>query len=178
MEPWPAGDEEQGVTEATYDVRVFQGLNTEHDAVKSLARQRACLTELGATICAHQLHELIGVSLLHRHFDLQPNERLVREWRGSSFCTEPQTWDRREHLTPYLWKLEADCSTRWKWYPLEFVSESGAGRHVDAQGRLLMRHRQFLSAFSRSLVEMSATDTFGIAILFEQMLRLSKDEFM
>lgn len=57
-----------------YDARVFQRLNEFHLARDYLEDKRESLTELGDVICRHGLHQRVGVSLLHKHFEISENE--------------------------------------------------------------------------------------------------------
>lgn len=64
----------------------------------------------------------MGVCLLHKHFDLKPNERLVEHAEGVRSIVEPVTQPADEHIIPYLWKVEVGSECRL--LPLEFMERN------------------------------------------------------
>jgi hypothetical protein len=145
-----------------YDPGVFQRLNEFHFAREHLAEKRESLAELGDVICLHGLHDRIGVSLLHKHFEIADNEILVREFvRNVSYIT-PREVDRLSSPLPYLWKAEISGG-RAAYYPLEFCEypdhvRPEAARDVD----VLRGSPAFLTAFANTLADLGLIEIFGI----------------
>lgn len=71
---------------------------------------------LGSIIKKHGIRHA-GVSLLHKHFDLNANERLV-EYVDKPHVSELKAVDLPDEMAiPYMWKFSSNG-----WYPLEFTS--------------------------------------------------------
>jgi hypothetical protein len=148
-----------------YDPRVFQRLNAFHLARDYLEDKRKSLTELGDLICRHGLHQRVGVSLLHKHFEITDNEFVVREFVRNVSYMKPCSIDQLSSPVPYLWKAEISdrCAS---YYPLEFcdypLDLKAAARH-DLE--ILDRSRAFLTAFANTLADLGLIEIFGLASL-------------
>jgi hypothetical protein len=77
-----------------YSHEVYDALPTIRQAHDSLKSVEATTMECVAKIFVeHGVHEYLGLTLLHRHFDMSPDERLVEEMHPDgppelySFCT-------------------------------------------------------------------------------------------
>jgi hypothetical protein len=83
-----------------YDARVFQRLNEFHLARDYLEDKRESLAELGDVICRHGLHQRVGVSLLHKHFEISDNELVVREFVRNLSYIKPWNIDQLSSPVP------------------------------------------------------------------------------
>ena len=135
-----------------YDARVFQRLNEFHLARDYLEDKRESLTELGDVICRHGLHQRVGVSLLHKHFEISENELVVREFDRNVSYIKPWNIDQLSSPVPYLWKAQIS-NGRALYYPLEFCDYP---QHLQAGARsdleILNGSLAFLTAFASAYV--------------------------
>lgn len=107
---------------AEYDITVFHDLYDFQIARTILAQLGPAVTVLGDVGCAHGLQEHVGANLLHKHFDLQDGEHVVRHFEGRVAMMRPKRIDSQtENVFPYLWQL-AYGSHGKHFYPLEFMA--------------------------------------------------------
>jgi hypothetical protein len=148
-----------------YDARVFQRLNEFHLARDYLEDKRKSLAELGDVICRHGLHQRVGVSLLHKHFEISDNEFVVREFVRNVSYIKPWNIDQLSSPVPYLWKAQIS-NGRALYYPLEFCEYS---QYLQADARhdleILNGSRDFLTAFANTLADLGLIEIFGLASL-------------
>jgi hypothetical protein len=164
---------------AVYKHKIFQELNDFSLARQSFQANQNKLTELGNIICHHGLHDIAGISLLHKHFNLDPDECLVEELADNCSYIKPQIKENKDDLTPYLWKVEQDSeSGEWRYYPLEFIGSSTIGTKVNKLADVIFNHQEFLLDMAAKLSELKLTDTFGIAIPHRDTIKLDRKEIM
>jgi hypothetical protein len=148
-----------------YDVSVFQRLNEFHLAKDYLENKRESLAELGDVICRHGLHQRVGVSLLHKHFEISDNELVVREFVRNVSYMKPWNIDQLSSPIPYLWKAQIS-DRRALYYPLEFCDYP---QHLKAAARndleILNGSLAFLTAFANTLADLGLIEIFGLASL-------------
>ncbi|HEV7933428.1 MAG TPA: hypothetical protein VGP70_14110 [Actinomadura sp.] len=148
-----------------YDVGVFQRLNEFGFARDRLEENRDSLHELGDLICLHGLHERIGVSLLHKHFEISDNELVVREFIDNVSYIRPWKVDRQSSPSPYLWKAEIN-GERAIYYPLEFCDyPDHLNNEVRSDLEILKRSSAFLTQFANKLEEFGLIEIFGLMSL-------------
>jgi hypothetical protein len=148
-----------------YDAGVFQRLNEFHVARDRFEESRESLVELGDVICLHGLHYRVGVSLLHKHFDISDNELVVREFVRNVSYIKPRKVDPLSSPVPYLWKAEIS-GRRVTYYPLEFCDYpdplKAKARH-DLE--ILIGSPAFLTAFANKLADLGLIEIFGLVSL-------------
>jgi hypothetical protein len=148
-----------------YDAGVFQRLNEFHVARDCLEENQESLAELGDLICLHGLYDRVGVSLLHKHFEIADNELVVREFVGDVSYMKPWKLDQLSSPVPYLWKAEIS-GRRAMYYPLEFCDYPD---HLQAEARhdveVLKGSPAFLTAFANKLADLGLIEIFGLASL-------------
>jgi hypothetical protein len=163
----------------TYAPQIFEGLHEFRVARQLLDQHRKHLPTLGDVICQHELHQIVGISLLHKHFDLDADERLVEKFTGKSFCIKPEVIDEQEGLTPYLWKAEHDPEVEsWQYHPLEFVESIQDTEAVQKNQKTLLNHPEFLVDMSQKLSTLGLANVFGIALLHRDCLSLNLGEIL
>lgn len=149
---------------SSYTPNVFSGLSDFCAARKYIEPSRQVLPTLGKIIRAHGLEESVGISLLHKHFEITPDERLVKTCytRGSSM--EPR--EARADFVPYSWKAGRDKeSGRLCFFPTEFLADEKRNRaSLQLAGRL-QASKDFLSDIGTKLCELDMEDIFGVASL-------------
>jgi hypothetical protein len=148
-----------------YDAGVFQRLNEFHVARDRLEENRESLAELGDVICLHGLHDRVGVSLLHKHFEISDNELVVREFVGNVSYIKPWKVDHQSSPVPYLWKAEISGRSAL-YYPLEFCDypdplKAEARRDLE----ILNGSPAFLTAFANRLADLGLIEIYGLVSL-------------
>jgi len=160
-----------------YESRIFKNLNEFNLAKQCLHERQENLAELGNIICSHHLHEIVGIGLLHKHFDLEPGERLVEEFVGNSSYIKPCSEEECSDSIPYLWKAElAPGGDDWRYYPLEFANCSSAG--VAQKAEAVMSNRDFLLEMTAKLDELELANTFGLALFHREAMKLDEGEIL
>ncbi|HTF54759.1 MAG TPA: hypothetical protein VK735_45575 [Pseudonocardia sp.] len=148
-----------------YDVGVFQGLNDFPVARAYLGHSRDYVTELGDVICNYGLHDVVGVTLLHRHFEIAEEEMVVREFVDNVSYMTPWNVDALPRVLPYLWKAQVDGG-RATYFPLEFCAYPPDNQvEVERDLDRLTGSTAFLAAFAATLDDLGLREIFGLAHL-------------
>ena len=105
--------------EVEYDPKIYTDLYDFTLAKQYLESNQDQISILGDIICQYEMHERVGISLLHKHFPLQPHERLIKEFTGHGFSLTAKTAKDIHNLIPDLWKVQENKVTgKWLYYPL------------------------------------------------------------
>ncbi|WP_214367836.1 hypothetical protein [Pseudonocardia sp. H11422] len=148
-----------------YDVGVFQRLNDFQIAKRHLDDDRDYVAELGDVICRHGLHDVVGVTLLHKHFEISDDELVVREFVDNVSYMKPWNIEELPRLLPYLWKAEV-TGGRADYFPLEFCEYPAQIRsEVEQDLQRLRDSSAFLAAFAAKLDELGLGEVFGLVHL-------------
>lgn len=109
-----------------YDHGVFDGLIEFEVAKAQLEEHRDTIGELGAIIRKFGYEDLLAINLLHKHFDIHPDEVIVRRFEHAENLAYMNPRSADEALgssVPYLWAY-APGRDGPGWYPIEFVERS------------------------------------------------------
>ncbi|MBO3459542.1 hypothetical protein G7B40_033400 [Aetokthonos hydrillicola Thurmond2011] len=164
--------------EANYDFKIFNELDDLEVANQRAQENLEKLAYIGNIICHYGLHEIVGVCLLHRHFNLQLDERVVREIVDNKFSIKPEAKANWDCVTPYSWKIKKNQLLEFTYYPLEFFDTKTVDLEIKKNAESLMKNQVFLIDIARKLSELEVMDTFGIAILFKEFLGLEYGNFL
>jgi hypothetical protein len=152
--------------ETLYDPMIFGQLNQVGAAFSWSCRREEALDSLGDVVCRHGLHTEVGISLLHRHFELLPHERLVRVHQGETFSSEPRAVAAAIDLVPCSWKVGRHPETgEWRYHPLEYARATGPGMGYRICRDRILSKEDFLSEMAEKTWELDVADLFGIAII-------------
>ncbi|MER3434672.1 MAG: hypothetical protein C4288_14920 [Leptolyngbya sp. ERB_1_1] len=149
----------------SYVPEVFDQLNSFHTAKSQLKESKAFLHQLGTVICRHNLQQKVGLALLHKHFDLVPNERLVEQTAHHTISITPVCNPDDATIAPYLWKMATDSVGEHSWFPLEFQDTLEATPDSLNTAETLEANQAFLQEMAVKLQELNLEDVFGISIL-------------
>ncbi len=165
--------------EAAYNHDVYQQLHDFEVAKQYLEQHQDKVNILGDLICQYGMEEKVGISLLHKHFPLQPHESLIKTFRGNSFALTAKPRQDLHNLIPDLWKVQQIEETgEWRYHPLEFVSVGDEAKTIKILAEDVMNNDHFLSAIAIKLGELELTNLFGIALLYESSHHLEEGEIM
>ncbi|WP_157489070.1 hypothetical protein [Pseudofrankia sp. DC12] len=162
----------EGVASAApYDPNVFDRLNEFYVAKRGLNRSREKLCPLGDIFVRHELFGVLGANLLHKHFNIDDGEVLVRRVSDNSAVTRPERY--RPDLAPYLWRPVAIGEGSWNFYPLEFLpaEQWSDDFSIDESG-------EFLFEFAEQSARLGVGDLFGVGLKVHRQLTLRDNEIL
>lgn len=158
-----------------YDPMVFSKLHEFHTARVDATRNAESIVELGKVICRHGLERDLGVNLLHKHFDLEPGEVLIRSNRANGSVIKALCTSSINKAVPYLWQL-AQGSDGIGFYPLEFSIPPNELRRACIQSfKALCANADFLEELADTIKKQRVQNTFGIAALYSRCETILKD---
>lgn len=118
---------------------------------------------LGGVICRHNMEEIVGVSLVHRHHDLHEDERFVWELSSNVWCAEPKRIA-ESNLVPINWGVGISENIPCL-YSLEFcIMDDRHGSEFLASSNLLL-NSDFIKDFTETVVDMGVENLFGLSLL-------------
>ncbi len=149
----------------------FQHLNTFNQAKEQLktVSKEDHLKSLGRIICDHRFEDYVGVSLLHRHFDINAGEVIVKRFHGRRASIKPESWGLADHLIPYLWRIQSDGLGRPQAESLEFLFADSARSKYAAKAESVAENRAFLEAMYSYLNQHGIEDVFGIGLIHNEI---------
>lgn len=156
-----------------YIAEVYDGLNEFSAAREALSVSRGSISIIGENILEYGAEEALGVSLLHKHFDLLPSERLVKTITIDGAITTPVVQYVDSTLVPYLWKLDVDKG-RGSLRPLEFLPRCSCPDYVRSLSEAVSRSRDLATALAHTIKQQSMENVFGIQLL--HMPDIKEDE--
>ncbi len=165
--------------EAAYDPKIYQQLHDFEVAKQYLEQHQDKVNTLGDLICQYEMQEKVGISLLHKHFPLQPDERLIKTFTDNRFSLTAKPAEYLHNLTPDLWKVSQTEETgEWRYYPLEFIAVKDEVTKIQTVAEDVMNNHNFLSAMAIKLGELELTNIFGLALLYDFSHHLEEGEIM
>jgi hypothetical protein len=149
-----------------YLPEMFDALPQFHLARDELEQHRRAIDEIGKIICAHGFEDVLGINLLHKHFELRSDEIIVRSFIDDSECRmRPEPLSAAESWAiPYLWRY-AELDGAWSWRPLEFLAVNAT---LPVDYLMLSYASPLLRRIGEHLVSQRLQDTFGIAGLYSK----------
>lgn len=169
------------MTEATiankYSRDVYNGLPHFHDAKERLEKKVDTIPILGDVITDYQLHEDLGVSLLHRHFPLYEGEQIAKRFepQKNTAYMYPTSIDQRRQAYSYR---VVDERGEVRYEPLEFFSRSEATEEVPTLTEVIEGNEGFLEEFADVAAELGVADTFGLTVLHLYIQDFDRSEEM
>ena len=150
-----------------YTPQVFDKLLVWPSARQNIEQAEKHLSALGRVICKYGLQDYLGLALLHKHFDLHGDERLIERFDKNQTQIKPRMVKDHTAIIPYLWKTDgAD------WYPLEFCLSHQIPAAVVELSRNITTHKDLLSQLAVYLNRLNLTDVCGLTLLHRQAIRL------
>lgn len=154
-----------------YNPKVFSNLNEFDISRKRLEEEQAKIPHLGDVICRHNLHRHVGISLLHKHFEMSDDEMLVERFIGERSFAVPLSESESIRAVPYMWKaVKHSESESWVFYPLEFVECPD-----DKLFETVTQNEVFFADMANVLSNLGVTDVFGVSVLHREAIRLTED---
>lgn len=161
----------------SYKPDVFDCLEHFFSAKDLLEQAKDNMTQLGAIVRRHGLQKQVGICLLHKHFDLSDNERLVEVFEGNNAYLQPTA--EYSDAIPYMWKVERnETSGESVWFPLEFVRVTEAVSAAVERSEAVVNNSEFLNEIADKLSELGMTNMFGISILHRDAIQVAEGEIL
>jgi len=160
---------------APFSKQVWDGLLPFPEARRRARERLDALEEFGSIICRHGLQDVVGLALIHKHFKLAPDERLVEVFQDGGFRIVPSA---EQDVTPYLWKVEKDPQGEWQWFPIEFVKVAGAPTNAVELAAHLNKYPAFLAELSEAFVRRGVKDIFGLNTLHRDAVEAAPSELL
>jgi len=121
--------------------------------------------QLGDVIIKHRLCDIVGVTLLHKHFNLDEEEQVVQSIRMQEENRQLFIEVKKAHRgrIPYMWCLSAEGS----WQPLQFMDDEPLIRKRALE---LFSKLSFLEEFAATLDRLSASEELGLCLKFYDLV--------
>ena len=156
-----------------YTPQIFDNLPAWSAASRQIAPAQKHLPSLGRIICKRGLQDYLGLALLHKHFDLHSEERLIERFDHNQTEIKPRMVKDDTTVIPYLWKTDGTT-----WYPLEFCLSSQVPADTVKLADNLSAHDDLLSQLAVLLSRLNLTYVYGLTLLHRQAIRLGPDELL
>ena len=125
------------------------------------------LLTLGDIICKHDLEEVAGVTLVHRHHDLSPTERIVWRLRADkTWLATPEVRTDNE-LSAKNWIVSVGPEGP-KLLPTEFIPNEADYQPEIAASEIILSQHDFLHEFSQFAVDNGIENILGLGILHQR----------
>jgi hypothetical protein len=159
-----------------YQSNIYSNLLDFHIAEEISKEKKQYLPNLGKIICEHNLENQIGICLLHKHFNLTPNEMLVRTFTDNSFEIEPKSNFSSRSL-PYMWAFsETKTENKNALYPIEFIEKNSVTNSFESTISEFHVKEDFLHSIKNYLTDLKLTNIFGISLIPHGLFELNKNE--
>lgn len=109
-----------------YDYKVFHQLPDFHIARDKMENYESKISILGGIICKYNFNDVVGITLLHKHYELAEEEVIVRRFVDdkTAYMRPEMLEDALPKCIPYLWAYSNIPTGHYGWYPLEFMEWS------------------------------------------------------
>jgi hypothetical protein len=156
---------------ATYDPKVFSNLDELSGALERFEERNASsvLKRIGSIICRYGMQDVVGVTMAHRHFNVNPSEKLVEEFKDNKAIIKPLTGEHEKNLTPFAWRLYFDSKGALTWFPLEFVRTEAVQSSTIENNRKIQESENFLKELAEELVRLDMVEVFGIGLVHREI---------
>jgi hypothetical protein len=108
-----------------------------HVTPRRIADDDACIAEIKAVLKRHSLDKKYGLTLLHKHFDLEPGEIMVEhtDVRTRTLTSRPEKAGSipEENLIEVTWSLDSDtlmAGCMWKCFYTSGATPPHSSHHV------------------------------------------------
>lgn len=139
-----------------FDRSRFASLPNVDGAAARLERSRDALPSIGRVLVRHGVEDVLGVGLLHRHFDLYDDEVLVESTTASGSLLRPA----EASGSAYLWAWSAG-----EWSALEFLAPADGAEGLVDRAAASADSGAFLGDFAAAVEQTGTADVFGLVTL-------------
>lgn len=149
-----------------YMPNAYSTLPSFFQAQQQLKQNNDVLHQLGDVIVKYGLQDKVGVSLLHKHFPLQKDEKIVRKAHSTSVVAAAEKSN--GPFIPSQWRL-FPVGGRSVYAPIEFLDPGSFSKTAIEQSLSVERDHEFLTSFATVLKDRGAENIFGLSTLSVQV---------
>lgn len=121
------------------------------------------VTRIGGVLAGASLNGIVGISLLHRHFDLNPEESLLRRCTPTQVIARPATASVQRF--PCNWKF-VTTDGEIEIYPIEFIECSKQTQDLLNNSDRVEANLRVLTMIGAILQEYDLMNCIGLGLLF------------
>ncbi|MCH8032263.1 MAG: hypothetical protein IH950_00715 [Bacteroidetes bacterium] len=150
-----------------YDPAMYKLLPDVGQAFNEFTKTGIRLQSVGKIIRSHRLEGIVGLCLLHSHFEIAVTERLIQAHVGSQLRTTPREIE-DNLVEPYIWKFSLShdgAGSKYMITPMEFVDKNLS--LATSYFTILMEKQDFLDEVADELSKLNMLDRIGICLLHE-----------
>jgi hypothetical protein len=144
-----------------FNMTYFNNLSSVEDADKALIENDKLVTALkvlGPIFLKHNMYKSWGISLLHKHFEINNDEKPIQDviMRGDrkSYITTPRNSSYGKMFFPAIFKIEGSDQL----IPLEYSTDSSA----QLANKELQANPEFIKEFHQALIDFDLKNNFGL----------------
>jgi len=156
-----------------FDFKVWQNLPRPTHQQKLLEpKLEKTIRDIRAIVLEHKMEKVVGIALLHRHFEMNEDEVLVESFIDNRSITSARSLaSLDETVVPHMWMVkrnkEGDCFL----YPLEFVVTAGLTPDCRKLNAILFSRTEFLKELIGYLVDNNLEGILGPSLVHRESIR-------
>ncbi|MDX7797987.1 hypothetical protein SJS42_04940 [Aeromonas caviae] len=160
----------------TYDPFIYANLPDFFQAKQFLSFSKELLEPIGEIFKTHRLNGRLGISLLHKHFNLLHDEILVRHVENNRIIIKPVRTGTID-VQPFVWAFaKRSIDSPYCLYPVEFIQQSDAPSWVQSVNTMLGSSDSFRAELFRALSKRGLTTFYGIGLTPRPLVNISQSE--
>ncbi|MEB9828832.1 hypothetical protein CN936_25455 [Bacillus cereus] len=136
------------------------------------------LNQLGEIIKKFNFKNMVGISLLHKHFNLYQNEKLVRDFVNNKIFIKPTATSDSPYV-PYMFAFtKTNSKEELNLYPIEFVKLTSETKIFEENYRMIQNQETFLQEIKEYLQNNKLENIFGLSFLPYNVISLNDNEIL
>lgn len=152
-----------------FNSAIYNRLTEVDDVKKNSNYNREILSHFGKVIFKYGYEKTMGISLIHRHFNLNKNEKMVSKITKHNFSwiTTPSEIE-ESNLIPVNWQF-SNKNNICGFYPTEFLLNSTEYSVENLLFQKISKDTNFLAEIAELLVKFKVTEIFGLSMLLGRL---------
>ena len=123
----------------------------------------------------HDVNKIAALTLLHKHFDLDADEKLVEMWNEKSKQIEVRPNRSKTNKIAYMWRV-CTKNTVSSYHPIEFYDETTpVATEALSITQKLLANQAFLDEFAELLTQTNTSNIFGLCLLHRDDMLMDVD---
>lgn len=157
------------------DYTVFNNLMDINDAVEiesdieTMMVRDKLFSSLSQILSRHGVNDIIGASILHNHFHVNPNEFIAVNSTEEvntniKFVIYPLAVEYEQHLVPYMFKFDVSETGVIRLYPLQYIVDNSG--EIREKVDMVLNDDAVLLDIGEAILESGLIDYIGIFISY------------
>jgi hypothetical protein len=126
----------------------------------------------------HNMQNIAGGALLHRHFDMKKDEVLVERFRNGNSYTSPKNVLQVSKLVPHLWKLAKSEKGEVQLLAIEYIEPDAETPDFEYQCKELTQNKEFIESLYNTLEVLGILDVVGLQLVHRESLRVDGKQLL